>query len=1048
MTAFVDRRGRSNYVVAFARMNPPTSGHMKLIDTAHAIAKEYNANHTIVVSHSMDAKKNPLSAAQKMKHLKRYSSNTNVVGSSPKAPTIFHYLAKLYSKGVTDLHYVAGSDRVEEFKKIITKYNGKKEPHGYYNFKTITVHSAGERDPDAEGVEGMSASKMREAAKNSNFKSFRMGVPSHVSDKHAAELMHDVRQGLHITEETTMTDINQVFEQLIDELNENDDVDNINVSDKDMEDMDLDDLDPHTDDTELLHIISPEHTHGEPEDDEWHDHREEVEEGRVVSIQQRIRLGQRMKRMAKRYAILRKLRAQRMAPADRIRYRSRKAALMVLRRRLSGGKTYGQLSKQQRVTVDQTLNKRYGKNLTKIVGTISTRLLPAVRRKEASRLATVRRGPRAEEIDIIAQEPQVVDYAKVSDEPKTIIIPKYARTSLATKRMKYVRMHEETDPGEYDYEGDMAINQLNTIVRHSKYLISMMKPDTNLPEWVQSKITLATDYIQTACDYMTSEMPESTELNKRDYAKEYANYQGTPEQIARRSSRNMARLAMGEKAVKGMDVGHKDNNPMNNDPKNLRNENPSDNRREPRLREEDEVDEGHVNIGGAKVKDDEKSILKHIQKTFPNVKKVKKDSQYGWIPVFEEDEVNEWTISDVELAMKKKYGKVDRDAIEKLKSMQHMGNVDRNALVKVGHGKLHVEEVELDEANPKPGTKEWSAAKSKGPVWKYKDARGVEHIGHMEKAVDRGGTDVSHYMWDRKTGELSIVSGSRSKEMKLHREEVEIDEARKSAAVDQGDAGDLNVIYQMRKVINLRGKYDVKWRDGTTSRVSPSDAHKAIAAYTALTVPGISGREKQRWILHLGRSDNWFKATIKNAPKVHAVEEVNPEDSIEAKVMSSLKKKAEYSGIDLNDIIEVYQHGLHEYDRTDMTIDQYAFAKVNSFIANSIYNESVAGPEKCWPGYKKVGTKPGTGRNTGKRVNDCEKIKEENGAGEWGTDQLRATYQRDTPGQDATGKITKLDAYCAPLPWEVDENRDTGKTPKLYQDVRATLSGRRNTVKE
>jgi len=74
---------------------------------------------------------------------------------------------------------------------------------------------------------------------------------------------------------------------------------------------------------------------------------------------------------------------------------------------------------------------------------------------------------------------------------------------------------------------------------------------------------------------------------------------------------------------------------------------------------------------------------------------------------------------------------------------------------------LNKEEVELDEANPK------------GTVWKYKDARGVEHIGHMEKAVDRGGTDVSHYMRDRKTNELSIVSGSRSKEMKVHREEVE-----------------------------------------------------------------------------------------------------------------------------------------------------------------------------------------------------------------------------------------------------------------------------------
>ena len=82
-----------------------------------------------------------------------------------------------------------------------------------------------------------------------------------------------------------------------------------------------------------------------------------------------------------------------------------------------------------------------------------------------------------------------------------------------------------------------------------------------------------------------------TDIAERNYAKEYANYQGTPEQIARRSSRNKARRAMGDKAVKGMDVGHADNNPLNNDPKNLRMEKPSDNRREPRLREEDELDE-------------------------------------------------------------------------------------------------------------------------------------------------------------------------------------------------------------------------------------------------------------------------------------------------------------------------------------------------------------------------------------------------------------------------------------------------------------------------
>jgi predicted RNA binding protein YcfA (HicA-like mRNA interferase family) len=73
-------------------------------------------------------------------------------------------------------------------------------------------------------------------------------------------------------------------------------------------------------------------------------------------------------------------------------------------------------------------------------------------------------------------------------------------------------VREAKDEEEYGYEGDMAINQLNTIIRHSKYLIDMLKPDTDLPEWVQSKITLAADYIQTSCDYLTSEMDEAVEV--------------------------------------------------------------------------------------------------------------------------------------------------------------------------------------------------------------------------------------------------------------------------------------------------------------------------------------------------------------------------------------------------------------------------------------------------------------------------------------------------------------------------------------------------------
>ena len=188
-------------VLAFGRMNPPTSGHLKLIDKVRHTAEKQGASHHVVVSHSQDSKKNPLSSEQKVKHLKRYSPGTHFVASSHEQPTILHHAAKLHAKGHTHLTVIAGSDRVKEMHHLLHKYNGVKGKHGYYKFHKIEVHSAGHRDPDAEGTEGMSGTKMREHAKNKDFSSFRQGVPHHVSDEHAHELMHDVRKGMGLHED-------------------------------------------------------------------------------------------------------------------------------------------------------------------------------------------------------------------------------------------------------------------------------------------------------------------------------------------------------------------------------------------------------------------------------------------------------------------------------------------------------------------------------------------------------------------------------------------------------------------------------------------------------------------------------------------------------------------------------------------------------------------------------------------------------------------------------------------------------------------------------
>ena len=188
-------------VLAFGRMNPPTSGHLKLIDRVRHIADQEGASHNVVVSHSQDSKKNPLSGEQKIKHLKRYSPGTRFSSSSKEEPTILYASAKLHAKGHDHLIVVAGSDRVKATHDLIHGYNGVRGRHGYYNFKKIEVRSAGYRDPDAEGTEGMSGTKMRQHAKNQDFSSFRQGVPHHVSDEHARDLMQDVRRGMGLNED-------------------------------------------------------------------------------------------------------------------------------------------------------------------------------------------------------------------------------------------------------------------------------------------------------------------------------------------------------------------------------------------------------------------------------------------------------------------------------------------------------------------------------------------------------------------------------------------------------------------------------------------------------------------------------------------------------------------------------------------------------------------------------------------------------------------------------------------------------------------------------
>ena len=203
---YLEEAAEKHGVLAFGRMNPPTAGHEAVVNKVHEVAKTHNASHNVVLSHSQDAKKNPLAPAEKVKHAKRAFPDTNITAASKEEPTILHHAAKMGKAGVQHLHVVAGSDRADEFHKLLHKYNDVPSAHGHYNFKSIKVHSSGQRDPDSEGTTGMSASKMRSHASSGNEKEFHAGLPSKMKPAHKKELYHAVRHGMGLNESETEAD--------------------------------------------------------------------------------------------------------------------------------------------------------------------------------------------------------------------------------------------------------------------------------------------------------------------------------------------------------------------------------------------------------------------------------------------------------------------------------------------------------------------------------------------------------------------------------------------------------------------------------------------------------------------------------------------------------------------------------------------------------------------------------------------------------------------------------------------------------------------------
>ena len=205
---FLTENKNSTIVAAFGRFNVPTIGHGLLAKKVVDTAKSVKADHIVYASRTQDAKKNPLDVDTKVKYLKKMFPGINFKAANEDVRTFIEMAAKLSEEGYKNLVMIAGSDRIEEYQKLLDKYNGKD-----FKFNSIKVVSAGERDPDADGAAGMSGTKMREAAIKGDFKAFRSGIPKTLSDKETKELMDKVRK-IMIKEEFN---IDEAFAEILTE---------------------------------------------------------------------------------------------------------------------------------------------------------------------------------------------------------------------------------------------------------------------------------------------------------------------------------------------------------------------------------------------------------------------------------------------------------------------------------------------------------------------------------------------------------------------------------------------------------------------------------------------------------------------------------------------------------------------------------------------------------------------------------------------------------------------------------------------------------------
>jgi len=196
LTEVFKQKPRKHVAFAFGRMNPPTIGHARLMNTVARASM--GGDYFIFLSHTQDSKKNPLDYNTKVDFVKAMFPQHADHISYGSLRTIMEIMEFLYHHNYTDVTYVCGNDRLPAFKELLNKYNGLEGGKTYYKFNSIDVISSGPRDPDDDGVAGVSASSAREAAAQGNFEKFKKITGA---GRYARPLYSKVRQGMNVLSE-------------------------------------------------------------------------------------------------------------------------------------------------------------------------------------------------------------------------------------------------------------------------------------------------------------------------------------------------------------------------------------------------------------------------------------------------------------------------------------------------------------------------------------------------------------------------------------------------------------------------------------------------------------------------------------------------------------------------------------------------------------------------------------------------------------------------------------------------------------------------------